>query len=255
MPVWKHAAQREKEEELVFRGDAVRARDRRCSSARSRTPIPPNIDVLVERALLRKKFKDPITNDDFVPLPVGGALRQGPDAGPRREPAVRAARRLSHPAGIRTTPAASHRTISAATSTQPGSPAARRLRASARQARAEARRRASAASPARARINRFASTTAALTTTSGRSSTCQQHTGARRGVRHPATRVAAAAAPRRPAAGHVGRRRSPAAAARAGVRAPDRSRRPAAARPGRADSATAQPTPIQPVPSRPRGRF
>jgi hypothetical protein len=32
---------------------------------------PPNIDVLVEQRFLRKKFKDPITNDDFQPLGAG----------------------------------------------------------------------------------------------------------------------------------------------------------------------------------------
>jgi type II secretory pathway pseudopilin PulG len=70
MPVWKHAAQREKEEELVFRGrqyvHAIGLFQRKFANA-----YPPNIDVLVDQRFLRKKYKDPITNDDFVPLPVG----------------------------------------------------------------------------------------------------------------------------------------------------------------------------------------
>ena len=67
MPVWKHMAQREKEEELVFRGEqyahAIGMFQRRTANA-----YPPNLDVLVQQKFLRKKYKDPITNDDFVPL-------------------------------------------------------------------------------------------------------------------------------------------------------------------------------------------
>jgi type II secretory pathway pseudopilin PulG len=73
MPVWKHQAQREKEEELVFRGlqyvHAIGLYQRKFANA-----YPPNIDVLVEQRFLRKKFKDPITNDDFVPILAGQAL-------------------------------------------------------------------------------------------------------------------------------------------------------------------------------------
>src|SRR3954467_11684640 len=85
MPVWKQTAQREKEEELVFRGmqyvHAIGMFQRKFANA-----YPPNVDVLVEQRFLRKKFKDPITNDDFVPIPpgqgvVGGA--QQPGAGHR----------------------------------------------------------------------------------------------------------------------------------------------------------------------------
>jgi len=70
MPVWRQAAQREKEEELVFRGQqyvhAIALFSRKFSNQ-----FPPNVNVLVEQRLLRKKFKDPITNDDFQPIPVG----------------------------------------------------------------------------------------------------------------------------------------------------------------------------------------
>jgi type II secretory pathway pseudopilin PulG len=73
MPVWKQTAQREKEEELVFRGKqyvhAIGLFQRKFANA-----YPPNVDVLVEQRFLRKKFKDPITNDDFVPIPVGQGL-------------------------------------------------------------------------------------------------------------------------------------------------------------------------------------
>ncbi len=80
MPVWKHAAQREKEEELVFRGKqyvhAIGLFQRKFANA-----YPPNIDVLVEQRFLRKKFKDPITNDDFAPIVAGQSLPGSTPAG------------------------------------------------------------------------------------------------------------------------------------------------------------------------------
>jgi len=48
MPVWKHQAQREREEELVFRGQqyvhAIGLFQRKYANA-----YPPNVDVLVEQ--------------------------------------------------------------------------------------------------------------------------------------------------------------------------------------------------------------
>jgi len=79
MPVWKQAAQREKEAELIFRGQqyahAIGLFQKKFANA-----FPPNIDVLVEQRFLRKKFKDPITNDDFLLLP-GGAGAAAPGTG------------------------------------------------------------------------------------------------------------------------------------------------------------------------------
>jgi type II secretory pathway pseudopilin PulG len=76
MPVWKQAARREKEEELVFRGrqyvHAIGLFQRKFANA-----FPPNIDVLVEQRFLRKKFKDPITNDDFAPIAAGQGVPGG----------------------------------------------------------------------------------------------------------------------------------------------------------------------------------
>src|SRR5215472_11082756 len=67
MPVWKHVAQREKEEELVFRGEQI-AHAIGMFQRRSANAYPPNLDVLVQQRFLRKKYKDPIANDDFVPI-------------------------------------------------------------------------------------------------------------------------------------------------------------------------------------------
>jgi type II secretory pathway pseudopilin PulG len=72
MPVWKHQIRREREAELIFRGQqyvhAIGLFQRKYANA-----YPPNVDVLVEQRFLRKKFKDPITNDDFAVLPAGAA--------------------------------------------------------------------------------------------------------------------------------------------------------------------------------------
>jgi type II secretory pathway pseudopilin PulG len=91
MPVWKQASTREKEEELVFRGKqyvhAIGLFQRKFANA-----YPPNIDLLVEQRFLRKKFKDPITDDDFVPIPVGqgapGTQQQGGQRGAFGGPAA-----------------------------------------------------------------------------------------------------------------------------------------------------------------------
>ena len=90
MPVWRHQAQREKEEELVFRGlqcvHAIGLFQRKYANA-----YPPSIDVLVEQRFLRKKFKDPITNDDFVPI---GAGQSAPGSTPNNANTAR--RRTRH---------------------------------------------------------------------------------------------------------------------------------------------------------------
>jgi type II secretory pathway pseudopilin PulG len=64
MPVWRQAAQREKEEELVWRGQQY---DRAIQLFRRKSSVPgaPNLDILVQQKFLRKKYKDPITGGDF----------------------------------------------------------------------------------------------------------------------------------------------------------------------------------------------
>jgi type II secretory pathway pseudopilin PulG len=68
MPVWKHLAQREKEEELVFRGEQI-AHSIGLFQRRNANAYPPSIDALVKGRFLRKKYQDPIANADFVPIP------------------------------------------------------------------------------------------------------------------------------------------------------------------------------------------
>ncbi len=79
MPVWRQANQREKEAELIWRGQQY---DRAIQLFRKKfsAPGPPNLDVLVKQRLLRKKYKDPIVNGEFELKPVGimGATQNMP---------------------------------------------------------------------------------------------------------------------------------------------------------------------------------
>jgi type II secretory pathway pseudopilin PulG len=101
-PAWRHAAQREKEAELVWRGEQY---DRAIQLFRRKfaAPGPPNLDILIEQKFLRKKYKDPITGGDFELKPVGQTAvtptpgvvgRQGSQAArqPRQAPRVQGQR-------------------------------------------------------------------------------------------------------------------------------------------------------------------
>jgi type II secretory pathway pseudopilin PulG len=83
LPAWRHQAKREKEAELVFRGEqyvrAIGLWERKMGPG-SR---PPNFDVLVQQRFLRKKYKDPMVEDgEFVPL-FAGMNPQAPAPGGR----------------------------------------------------------------------------------------------------------------------------------------------------------------------------
>jgi len=81
LPVWRQQAQREKEEELVFRGQQY-MRALRLYQARTQT-MPGSVDLLVTGRFIRKKYKDPITNDDFELIGQGGVPGQaGQQAAP-----------------------------------------------------------------------------------------------------------------------------------------------------------------------------
>jgi hypothetical protein len=71
---------REREAELVFRGEqygrAIALFQRKYGNA-----MPPNLDVLINEKFLRKKYKDPVTGEDFqiispgMPLPGQGGVQ------------------------------------------------------------------------------------------------------------------------------------------------------------------------------------
>jgi type II secretory pathway pseudopilin PulG len=70
LPVWQTAIRRERETELVFRGEqyvqAIRLFQRRYAGT-----FPPNVDVLVQQRFLRRRYQDPITGGDFQPVYAG----------------------------------------------------------------------------------------------------------------------------------------------------------------------------------------
>jgi type II secretory pathway pseudopilin PulG len=70
LPTWRQQSQREKEAELIFRGEQY-ARAIALYQRKLAGTFPPSLDVLVEQKFLRKKYKDPITGDDFVPVYAG----------------------------------------------------------------------------------------------------------------------------------------------------------------------------------------
>ena len=70
LPAWRQQGRREKEAELAFRGEQY-ARAIYLFQTKNGGMNPPSFDVLVQGKYLRKKFKDPSNNEDFLPLFVG----------------------------------------------------------------------------------------------------------------------------------------------------------------------------------------
>ncbi len=70
MPVYQTVARREREAELVFRGEQY-ARAIALFQRKYANQLPPDVDVLIDQKFLRKKYKDPITGGDFSYLGAG----------------------------------------------------------------------------------------------------------------------------------------------------------------------------------------
>ncbi len=80
MPVWHQVNQREKEEELIFRGmqyaRAVGLYQRKLGGG-----YPPNVELLLQQRFLRKKYKDPMAADgEFLFVPAAAAGQAGQTA-------------------------------------------------------------------------------------------------------------------------------------------------------------------------------
>ncbi len=72
LPAWRHQAKREKEAELVFRGEQYVRAIRLWEMKMGPGSRPPTFDMLVQQKYLRKKYKDPMTADgEFQPLFAG----------------------------------------------------------------------------------------------------------------------------------------------------------------------------------------
>lgn len=77
LPVWRTAVQREREAELIFRGEqyahAIELFSRRTGG------FPPSLDVLEKGRFIRKLYKDPMTGEgDFQPVYVGQVIAGQP---------------------------------------------------------------------------------------------------------------------------------------------------------------------------------
>jgi type II secretory pathway pseudopilin PulG len=81
LPAWKTAAQREKEAELIFRGQQY-ARAVTLFQRKYANTFPPNLDVLLNEHFLRRKYKDPMTKDgEFQVLYANQQAAAQPGAG------------------------------------------------------------------------------------------------------------------------------------------------------------------------------
>lgn len=81
LPAWSTAAKREKEAELIFRGQQY-ARAVALFQRKYANTFPPNIDILLNEHFLRKKYKDPMTKDgEFQVLYANQQAAAQPNAG------------------------------------------------------------------------------------------------------------------------------------------------------------------------------
>jgi hypothetical protein len=86
LPAWSQMAQREKEAEYLFRANqyalaVARCRLKHCGA----NGFAPSVDFLIEQKYLRKKYKDPLSGKDFVPVfnnqAIPGGAQQSGQAG------------------------------------------------------------------------------------------------------------------------------------------------------------------------------
>jgi hypothetical protein len=86
LPAWTQMAQRDKEEEYLFRANqyalaVARCRAKHCGA----NGFAPSVDFLIEQKYLRKKYKDPLTGKDFVVVfnnqAIPGQAQQAGQAG------------------------------------------------------------------------------------------------------------------------------------------------------------------------------
>lgn len=76
LPAWRTAAQREKETELIFRGQQY-ARAIMLFQRKYANTFPPNVEILLNEHFLRKKYKDPMTPDGEFQVVYANQQGQG----------------------------------------------------------------------------------------------------------------------------------------------------------------------------------
>jgi type II secretory pathway pseudopilin PulG len=112
LPVWRQEARREKEAELVFRGEQYARAIALFKFKNANIPnaFPPSIDFLVQNRFLRKKYKDPMTKDGEFVLIGGGSQQPGLNSpgraqpGQSQPPQTQTGGRSNPPAGGRSNP-------------------------------------------------------------------------------------------------------------------------------------------------------
>ena len=130
LPAWQTAARREKEAELVFRGEQYAAAIARYQRKYANSS-PPTVDVLVTERFLRKKYRDPMTDGDFEYLTAGSAI-QGSTTSTSVQGRAAAAAAQGRSAGLSFT----HTTIGATAGSRGAQPQTGAGRATAQGARA-----------------------------------------------------------------------------------------------------------------------
>ena len=78
LPVWNKQAQREREAEYLFRAHEYARGILKFQRKAGPGTLPPTLDLLVEQRFVRRKYKDPLTGQDFHPVfqtagPIGGS--------------------------------------------------------------------------------------------------------------------------------------------------------------------------------------
>jgi type II secretory pathway pseudopilin PulG len=76
LPAWRQQVIREREAELVFRGEQY-GRAILLYSQKMNGALPGSLDDLISQHVLRRKWNDPITDDDFLPKIGCAAIAPG----------------------------------------------------------------------------------------------------------------------------------------------------------------------------------
>jgi type II secretory pathway pseudopilin PulG len=63
VPTWRHMIQRDREDELVFRGEQY-ARSIALFQRKYASTFPPNLDVLIDQKFLRRRYTDPMAKGE-----------------------------------------------------------------------------------------------------------------------------------------------------------------------------------------------
>ena len=121
MPVWRTQAQREKEAELVFRGEQIARGINLYTRKMGGGNFPPNIDVLVQGRFLRKKYKDPMTESgEWDPILAGAGVPGQGGAPQQQQPG--SGRGSGPSTGLSAPPSRTPQPPTGMASTQPPSP-------------------------------------------------------------------------------------------------------------------------------------